>query len=598
MPQKLHAENLIALFILLVAMLLPIILSIATSVHGSGSIVPADLSKNISWPYHTYQTVNFNPPVVAISGEPSPDAHLFFAPNGNTAHQKSPIITSATGELIWNGPLSNAFGFGPQKFRGEDVLVYWNGTSFPEPVGRGHGRIHILNRHYEEIANVSLPGNFVDLVEGQEFESNLDLHEMYLTEKGTILALGNNVTRMDLRSVGGEEEGWVVEAQVYEIDVETNEILFCWKSLDHLDELPLSASVYPLGSEGYDGSAQSKAWGYFHINSVAPLGDGYILSSRYLSSAIALDRSGNVLWRVQGIDGNGFTLGPDADFRYQHYIRAIEQTSNPDHIITISMHDNHNCPIDNNTVPASGKFLHIDLQTKHVSLLPNHPRFLNSSGPIFPTSQGSFERVGGRLTPNTTFLHNNDQTETNYLACHGGIPVLEEFSPQGQILATYQVGYATKRPGGGFFTVGRDTISYRGFKQTWVGCPKSRPKVVVEVSNGGGGYEMKQKQKMKMKNEKKTTTKVYVSWNGATEVEGWEVFGGMERGDVKRYLKTVENGGFETVVELEEEDVKFVKLRAVLKKDSQSSSSSSSSYGGKGKGCEVVESEVVAISSQ
>lgn len=338
------------------------------------------------------------------------------------------------------------------------------------------------------------------------------------------MVLGNNVTQTDLRGVGGTENGWVVEAQVYEIGVETNEIIFCWKSLEHLDHLPLNASVYPLGSEGYDGSEQNLAWGYFHINSVAPLGEGYVLSSRYLSSAIALDKSGSILWQVQGITGNGFTLGPYVNFRYQHHIRVIEQS--PDHV-TLRMHDNHNCPIDNNTAPASGKVLKVDLENKHVSLLGN--RYLNATGPIFPTAQGSFDRMANG----------------NYFTGHGWIPVLEEFPPDGKTIATYQFGNATSRPEGGFVSNGRGTLSYRGFKQRWVGCPKTKPVVVAEyigTSDAPRG------------------TRVYISWNGATEIKGWKLNGGIVS---VSHIKDVEKTGFETVVDIA--DVQFVKAKAVLR---------------------------------
>lgn len=513
---------------LVIAAAIPLLFGLANSVHGD--IIPADASKNISWPYHNFKTVNFTPPTIEIFGNPSPnsakDGYLFFAPDGGTAFQAAPIIATSTGDLIWNGPKGKAFGFDVQRYKDEDVLVYWNGTSFPEPVGRGHGSIHILNKHYEEIAKVSLPGEFVDLEEGQTFESNIDLHEMYLTEKGTILVLGNNVTQADLRSVGGGEKGWVAEAQVYEIDVATNEVLFSWKSLEHLEELPFTASVYPLGSEEFDGSEQKKAWGYFHINSVAPLGDGgYILSSRYLSSAIALEKTGKVIWRVQGIEGNGFTLGEGADFRYQHHIRVMNET---DDCVVIRLHDSHNCPIDNNTVPASGKFLEINLKDKQVSLLGS--KYYNASGPIFPTAQGSF----------------SEMQNGNYFTGNGWIPVLEEFSPNGTTVATYQFGNATLRPGGGYFSGGRGTLSYRGFKRRWVGCPKNlKPQIVAEYIGAMDAPK---------------GTRVYISWNGATEVKEWELWGGIAS---VSHIQNVEKKGFETVVEIA--DVQFVKAKAVLR---------------------------------
>jgi hypothetical protein len=494
-------------------------------------IIPADAANNISWPYHAYKTANFTPPYLAISRStqyPSVDpnttsnAYLFFSPAGGTPVQKAPVIMSdVTGDLVWNGLNQTSFAFGVQTYRGEQVLVLWNGTSFPEPIGRGNGLVHLYNKNYELIAEVTLPGNFLENNSSVTYSSNIDLHEIFITEKNTLIVTANNVTQTDLTSVGGAEDGWVVEAQVYEIDIATNNILFTWKSLDHLDKLPLTASVYPLGSEGYNGTTQALAWGYFHINAASPyLDGGYILSSRYLASAIALDSTGEVLWHLQGVDGGDFTLGEGVDFRYQHHIRIIPDQSNTSSV-TIRLFDNHNCPIDNGTVAATGKLLAVDLATKHVSLIQ---QFLNSTGPIYPTAQGSFEPMANG----------------NYFKGNGWIPVLEEFSPAGEILSTIQFGNATIRPGGGYVSSGRGTLSYRGFKQPWIGCPKTKPSVVVERTENG--------------------TMVYVSWNGATEVVGWRVYGGSQ--GTWNLMTEAQKIGFETEIEVGE--VESVYVQAVL----------------------------------
>lgn len=60
------------------------------------------------------------------------------------------------GELIWNGPEQHAFSFGVQVYRNEKVLVGWNGTTFPEPVGRGNGVVTLWNKHYEQIVRFTI----------------------------------------------------------------------------------------------------------------------------------------------------------------------------------------------------------------------------------------------------------------------------------------------------------------------------------------------------------------------------------------------------------------------------------------------------------
>ena len=491
------------------------------------AIIPADPSNNIYWPYQTFKTTNFTPPVLNIT-EHSPalasEGYLFFAPDGPTANQVAPVIFDTYGNLIWNGPETHAFNFGVQRYQGKNVLVWWNGTIFPEPVGRGNGEVVVLNREYERIATVTLAGNFVELEPGARFESNIDLHEILLTDRGTVVVTANNVAQADLTSVGGPADGWTVDSLVYEIDVATNEVLFEWKALDHLDQLPFSISVYDLGEEGFTGANQSLAWGYCHINSAEPYDGGYILSARYLCSAIAIDGTDeHVKWRLSGREGGDFELVgavEETGSCYQHDIRVREQTETG---LTISMHDNYNSPIENNTVPSTGKVLHLDFETKEATL---QQRYLNESGPIFATAQGNYQ-----LLPSG-----------NILVGHGWIPIMEEFTPTGEILTTIQFGPAVSRPGGGFESEEEPTLGYRDFKHAWVGCPSSKPDVVAEVDG--------------------EVVRVWVSWNGATEVEVWEVFAG-EKEDNLTCVKTVAKHGFETEIEIGE--VSFVQVKPVMK---------------------------------
>jgi hypothetical protein len=277
---------------------------------ASAVIKPIDPSQNITWPYHEFKTVDFRPPWLNITHHTAPsEGYLFFAPDGATETQLAPVIMDMDGELIWNGPEEHAFNFGVYQYDGDDVLAWWNGTLFPEPVGRGNGVIYIYNDRYEQIEKVTLEGNFLELEPGATFESSIDVHELLITPENTLVVTANNVTQADLTSVGGPKDGWVVEAQVYEIDIKTNEVLFSWFSLDHLDDIPFSTSVYPLGVEGFNGTSQATAWGYFHINAAEPYDGGYILSSRFLCSAIAIDgKDGHVKWRLDGRKGGDFKL--------------------------------------------------------------------------------------------------------------------------------------------------------------------------------------------------------------------------------------------------------------------------------------------------
>lgn len=216
------------------------------------------------WPYQTFETEpTFQPPVLKVtqSGQTAP-GHLVLAPAA-AVHQVAPLIMNDDSELIYHGDNYNAaFNFGVQQYQGEPVLVYWNGTIFPEPLGRGYGTVVILDRTYSPIANVTLPGNFVTST-GQTFASNIDLHEIFITNRNTLLVTANNVTRHDLSAVAGPTNGWITDCLIYEIDIATNRVLFHWSALDHVDQIPLNASVYPLGSEGFNGQTQNASWGMY-----------------------------------------------------------------------------------------------------------------------------------------------------------------------------------------------------------------------------------------------------------------------------------------------------------------------------------------------
>lgn len=272
-----------------------------------------------------------------------------------------------------------------------------------------------------------------------------------------------------------------------------------------------------------------------------PYEDGYIVSSRFLCSAIAFDGSGEVKWVLSGRTGGDFDLvgsNETTGFCYQHDIRQYNSSSSG---VSLHMHDNHNSPIENNTVPATGKSVYVDLKNKEVYL---NYRLLNESDPIYPTAQGSLQPLA----------------DGNYFVGHGWIPIQEEFSASGEILTTIQFGAAEALPGGGYVSQLAPTFSYRSFKQHWVGCPNSRPDVVAEAAMAG--------------------TSVWMSWNGATDVAEWAIYGG-ENATSLECVTVVPKEGFET--EAHVGSFKYVQVKPKMKPGSSCSN--------------VMASRVVAVSS-
>lgn len=255
-----------------------------------------------TWPYQTFKSSSLEPPNLKItkSGPTSP-GYLFFDQSWS-AHQYGVFIMSDDNELVWQSPRGDLHDFRMQTLDGKPVLTFWNGLGVPEPFGWGYGLIQILDQNYESIYNVTVTDdNYQALgsINSTGFYSWLDMHEGTITADGTMLATGYNVTRADLSAVGGPRNGWVADSLFYEIDIKTNEILYRWSALDHIDEITLEAvqEFYPIKDWGKNYSAP---YGYFHINSVDKFADGsYLISSRYYSSLFRIATDGSVDWTLQ-----------------------------------------------------------------------------------------------------------------------------------------------------------------------------------------------------------------------------------------------------------------------------------------------------------
>lgn len=261
--------------------------------------------QNSTWPWQSYRTTTADPPSLKVtkSGDTSP-GYLFFDQNGLEAHNYSMFIMSEENELIWQSREGSYSAYKPQYFRGEPVLTFHNGITFSEPYGFGYGIIQILDNSYESIYNVSLTvddGNYKAFSgwDDSGLYSWIDMHEARITPQGTMLVTLYNATQYDLSSIGGPENGWVTDSLFYEIDIETDEVLFSWSALDHVDEIPLENVVqfYPL--EDY-GKNRTLPYGYFHINSVDKFEDGsYLISSRFFCSIFKIAHDGSVEWTLQ-----------------------------------------------------------------------------------------------------------------------------------------------------------------------------------------------------------------------------------------------------------------------------------------------------------
>ncbi|KAK5806620.1 hypothetical protein VI817_000878 [Penicillium citrinum] len=405
-----------------------------------------------------------------------------------------PTIYSDDGQLVWQGAKGNYSALQPQMLNGEPVIAYWTGY---DGQGFGFGHISILNSSYDEIHRVTLDckaENFVTIFdETMEFDSCIDIHESQFTDDGTILVTAVNVTQADLSSVGGPKNGWIQDGLIYEIDLETNEILFRWSAHEHIDQVRLSDVRAPLeGSES--GMNKTSPYGYPHLNAVYKYGDHYLLSSRYMCSIFFLDSNGNVTWHLHGRTGGDFNLGLGTSFCYQHDARFEFQS---DERVHLALHNNDNADFSAHTSLTTGLLLDVELQgSKQVTL---KRRTWDAEEPVYAESQGSYQSLANG----------------HVLQDHGATPKIEEYDENGTIVMRARFGYDNTMQ------------TYRVYRYPWTGNPSTKPDLAACVSS-----------------ETNKTT-VYVSWNGATDVKSWKVLAGSE---VK---KTALRNGFETSIQVD-----------------------------------------------
>jgi len=218
------------------------------------------------WPFQSYQTATFNPPVLDIttSGAPLAPGYLFFGQgtsNGTAldhggVRETAPLIMTDTGELVWSGPRGSfANNFKVNTLNGESVLTYWSGVELAGlNIGHYYGAIHILDSSYQQIDKICPK---LDIVAPTSVTSNclLDGHESYLTENNTIIFTAYNITFADLRPINGSANATIWDGIFYEMDLKTRKIIFEWSARDHI---PIAETRNPLGASGTFGSERGR----------------------------------------------------------------------------------------------------------------------------------------------------------------------------------------------------------------------------------------------------------------------------------------------------------------------------------------------------
>jgi hypothetical protein len=294
--------------------------------------------------------------------------------------------------------------------------------------------------------------------------------------------------KADLTAFGGSADGWIFECIFQEIDIETGDLIFEWKSTDHV---ALNETYNDLGSAG----TEDAPFDYFHINSIEKDGDGnYLVSGRVMDCVYKINGTdGTIIWRLHGKQSD-FDVEDAANFAFQHDARWIDDKAQT----RMTIFDNG--PTD--AVGYSrGMLLAVDQSAMTVRLVTE----FKNGAQTFAMFEGSLQAI------------NASDTNTNYFLGYGNQPFFTELDSDGNILLDVQFGKTNA------------VNSYRAYKLPWQGKPLSNPDIHYDLDG----------------------KKAYFSWNGATDVETWNVYTANET-DATTWTEVINatRTGFETEIDL------------------------------------------------
>lgn len=343
------------------------------------------------------------------------------------------------------------------------------------------------------------------------YQSSSDMHEFYLLDDGRRAIMTQYIRQVyDLCPWGlCDGLGYLQGGVFQEVDVETGDCIFSWKSVDHVSP---EDSLVPPSSTEISGTGESPElpWDYFHINSVhkSSFDGGYLVSARHTCAIYKINGvTGEILWQLSGYKNQyqyDTELG-NLDFGFQHDARWVSDSEDES---IISVFDNASNGFAQSFSHSTGKIIRLDHKTKVASLVeaPLDPPWIDGHTHI-AKSQGSFQlnlpgyqdsdiggaQVGRRLG--------------NRLMSFGNDPYLAEYAwtvneESGErywekvFYGTVAYGYA---------------MNYRAMKfDGWHGVPLTRP-AIWGYSQYGMNHTADNHNPMWL----------YVSWNGHTKIESF-----------------------------------------------------------------------------
>ncbi|MEV8063537.1 arylsulfotransferase family protein [Streptomyces antimycoticus] len=367
-------------------------------------------------------------------------------------------------------------------------MTWWQGTlalppwytNLPAGAPEPGGCYYLYDTHYRLLKTVFAHHGYYP-----------DEHEFTLTRKGTALFLASKPVPMDLTPYGGPKNGSILNSEVQEVDLATGRLLYSWSALDHLD--PADSEVSASSASSSDG-----VWDAFHLNSIdeGP-GDQLLISARNMWAIYDISKSsGRIRYQIGGKKSD-FTFGPNADFYWQHDARFRPGNR-------ISMFDDGCCDLPDGAPEQQSHGLILSLDFDHRKATAAKTYY--HEPPLYSPTQG-----------NTQALSNG-----NEFIGWGQSPYYSEYAGAGNTQGNglKNLLYDAKLPG--------SNISYRAFRNEWIGTPYYPPSAAVRADGRG--------------------SVVYASWNGSTQTRAWQVLAGSSPDSLTVVVGHAPRSGFETAV--------------------------------------------------
>jgi len=407
--------------------------------------------------------------------------------------QTGSLMMDDEGNPIWFYPLSSRYiqntDFRVQTYKNKPVLTMWEGTisgTFPNPnlpVGDPEpgAYFRIIDQHYNLIKKIYAQKGYTS-----------DVHEFTITKNNTILFLGVKQIKADLTKYGGPADGYIDDYSIQEVDIETNELLFYWNVLDHVD--PTDSMISASSA-----TSSNNIWDCFHVNSVEQKDGTILVSMRNMWTIYEIDKkTKKIIWQLGG-KKTDFSFGSNAEFSWQHHARYKPGNR-------ISLFDDACCA--SSTSPPQGQSRGLILNLDFKNMLVTVDKAFYHDPALFVETQGSLQKL----------------TNGNYLVGWGQEPYVSEFANNGNTAENPSKNflYDMQFPG--------NNISYRAFKNKWIGKPLTDPSIAIRK------VEAKQNHYI-----------IYVSWNGSTETKAWQVLSGSTSKKLS-IIKISKRRGFETKI--------------------------------------------------